>query len=63
MSKQWREVIWPTKSLAKYFCPSDLKLKFPKTRVLVDGTVSYQETETAKIPASYILNIQKIRGR
>ncbi|XP_062578650.1 uncharacterized protein LOC134240580 [Saccostrea cucullata] len=39
MSKQWREVdIWPPKSLVKYFCPSDFKLKFPKTRVLVDGT-------------------------
>lgn len=39
MSKQWREVdIWPPKSLVNYFCPSDFKLKFPNTRVIVDGT-------------------------
>ncbi len=39
MSKQWREVdIWLPKSLVNYFCPSDFKLKFPNTRVIVDGT-------------------------
>lgn len=39
MSKQWRELdIWPSRDLVSYFCPTDFKAKFPKTRVIVDGT-------------------------
>ncbi|XP_061190649.1 uncharacterized protein LOC133198614 [Saccostrea echinata] len=39
MSKQWQEVnIWPSRSLVKYFAPSDFKAKFPTTRIIVDGT-------------------------
>ena len=39
MSKQWKEVdLWPPTSLVNYFCLSDFKLKFPNTRVIVDGT-------------------------
>lgn len=39
MSKQWKEVdLWPPKSLVNYFYPSDFKLKFTNTRVIVDGT-------------------------
>lgn len=39
MACQWRELdIWPDRDLVRYFCPSDFKLKFPTTRVIVDGT-------------------------
>ncbi|XP_053393114.1 uncharacterized protein LOC128555267 [Mercenaria mercenaria] len=39
MSKQWREAnIWPSQNLVRYFMPSDFKLKFPKTRIIIDGT-------------------------
>ncbi|XP_069117620.1 uncharacterized protein [Argopecten irradians] len=39
MSKQWQEInIWPSRSLVRYFAPSDFKAKFPTTRVIVDGT-------------------------
>ncbi|XP_069109333.1 uncharacterized protein [Argopecten irradians] len=38
-SKQWQEInIWPSRSLVRYFAPSDFKAKFPTTRVIVDGT-------------------------
>lgn len=37
MSYQWREIdIWPSKDIVKCFSPSDFKLKFPNTRVIVD---------------------------
>lgn len=36
MSYQWKEIdIWPSKDTVKYFSPSDFKLKFPNTRVIV----------------------------
>ncbi|XP_061196585.1 uncharacterized protein LOC133204857 [Saccostrea echinata] len=39
MNKQWREIdLWPSRHLVKYFCPSDFKIKFPNTRVIIDGT-------------------------
>ncbi|XP_052227343.1 uncharacterized protein LOC127842053 [Dreissena polymorpha] len=39
MSKQWREVnIWPSGELVRYFMPTDFKIKFPKTRIIIDGT-------------------------
>ena len=39
MSKQWWEAnIWPSKDLVKYFSPSEFIVKFPTTRVIVDGT-------------------------
>ncbi|XP_050415275.1 uncharacterized protein LOC126829417 [Patella vulgata] len=39
MSRQWKEVCsWPKRDLVNYFCPSDFKLKFPSTRIIVDGT-------------------------
>ena len=39
MSKQWREAnIWPSQNLVRHFMPSDFKLKFPKTRIIIDGT-------------------------
>ena len=39
MSKQWRRLnIWPSQELVRHFAPSDFKLKFPTTRVIVDGT-------------------------
>ena len=39
MSKQWREAnIWPSQNLVRHFMPSDFKSKFPKTRIIIDGT-------------------------
>ena len=39
MSRQWREVnIWPTQKLVRYFSPCDFKVKFPCTRIIIDGT-------------------------
>ena len=29
---------WPSRSLVKYFSPSDFRKKFPTTRVIIDGT-------------------------
>lgn len=35
----WSEVnIWPSQDLVHYYAPEDFKLKFPMTRVIVDGT-------------------------
>lgn len=39
MSKQWREIdIWPSRSMVRYFAPSDFKATFPSTRIIIDGT-------------------------
>jgi hypothetical protein len=39
MYLQWKEIdIWPVRELVRYFTPSDFGLKFPKTRLIVDGT-------------------------
>lgn len=36
---QWSEINWwPSRDLVKYFAPSDFRLKFPNTRVIIDGT-------------------------
>jgi len=38
-SRQWAEIsIWPEKDLTNYYSPEDFKVKFPTTRVIVDGT-------------------------
>jgi DDE superfamily endonuclease/Helix-turn-helix of DDE superfamily endonuclease len=38
-ARQWSEInLWPNGDLIKYFCPEDFKLKFPSTRVIIDGT-------------------------
>ncbi|VDI07047.1 Hypothetical predicted protein [Mytilus galloprovincialis] len=39
MSGQWKELdLWPSRDLVRFFSPSDFKLKFPSTRLFVDGT-------------------------
>ncbi|KAK6165462.1 hypothetical protein SNE40_022386 [Patella caerulea] len=39
MYHQWKEIqIWPSRDLVRYFAPSDFQRKFPKTRVIIDGT-------------------------
>ena len=39
MYLQWSEInLWPEKSLVSLNMPSDFKRKFPRTRVIVDGT-------------------------
>jgi len=39
MSLQWREIdLWPERDIVHYHAPSDFKAKFPKTRVVFDGT-------------------------
>ncbi len=39
MSLQWREVeLWPNRDIVQFHAPSDFKAKFPKTRVVFDGT-------------------------
>jgi hypothetical protein len=39
MARQWREVnVWPSKDAVKFFAPSDFKMKFPSTRIIIDGT-------------------------
>jgi len=39
MSRQWRELnLWPHRDLVRFFSPSDFILKFPSTRLIVDGT-------------------------
>ncbi len=39
MSLQWRELnIWPEREVVHFYAPSDFKRKFPKTRVIFDGT-------------------------
>ena len=39
MHRQWQELnIWPSRSLVRYFNPSDFRAKFPTTRVIIDGT-------------------------
>lgn len=39
MSRQWREIqIWPSQDIVRYFSPQDFRAKFPKTRVIIDGT-------------------------
>ena len=36
---QWSEINWwPSQELVRYYAPSDFKAKFPKTRLIVDGT-------------------------
>ena len=36
---QWKELeIWPRKDLVHFHAPEDFRLKFPTTRVIVDGT-------------------------
>ena len=36
---QWKEInIWPVRELVKHFTPADFKLKFPSTRLIIDGT-------------------------
>jgi len=38
-SRQWSEInIWPEKDLVQFYSPTDFKVKFPTTRVIVDGT-------------------------
>ena len=39
MTVQWGEIDWwPSRDLVSYFAPIDFQLKFPTTRVVVDGT-------------------------
>ena len=39
MAVQWEEIDWwPSRELVHFFAPKDFKDKFPKTRVIVDGT-------------------------
>ena len=39
MDRQWKKLdLWPSKDLVKYIVPSDFKSKFPKARIVVDGT-------------------------
>ena len=39
MALQWQEIdIWPERDTVRFFCPRDFKLKFPQTRVIIDGT-------------------------
>ena len=36
---QWKEIdIWPVKELVKFYMPRDFRKKFPKTRIILDGT-------------------------
>lgn len=36
---QWHEIDWwPSRWMVNYFAPSDFRVKFPKTRVIIDGT-------------------------
>lgn len=36
---QWRELeLWPSQDVVAYFTPLDFNKKFPKTRVIIDGT-------------------------
>ncbi len=39
MCLQWSEIdTWPSRELVEYFCPTDFHSKYPKTRIIVDGT-------------------------
>jgi hypothetical protein len=39
MYAEWGELNWwPSRDLVRYFTPTDFKLKFPTTRVIIDGT-------------------------
>ena len=39
MNAQWKELdCWPVRELVQHFTPSDFGVKFPTTRVLIDGT-------------------------
>lgn len=39
MACQWNEIDWwPSQDCARFFAPSDFALKFPTTRVIIDGT-------------------------
>ena len=39
MYLQWSEVNWwPSRKLVSYFMPSDFSAKYPKTRLIMDGT-------------------------
>jgi hypothetical protein len=38
-SRQWGEMnLWPARDLTSFHAPEDFKVKFPTTRVIVDGT-------------------------
>ena len=38
-ARQWSEInCWPDKDLVQFYTPEDFKVKFPTTRVIVDGT-------------------------
>lgn len=39
MAAQWSEIDWwPSRDVVRYFAPTDFQVKFPKTRIIIDGT-------------------------
>ena len=39
MSLQWKKIDWwPSRDMTSYYCPTDIKAKYPTTRVIIDGT-------------------------
>ncbi|XP_056001088.1 uncharacterized protein LOC125656863 [Ostrea edulis] len=39
MSCQWRNIdLWPDRDVVRFFCPTDFRIKFPSTRVIIGGT-------------------------
>jgi hypothetical protein len=58
MSWQWREAnSWSPGNLVRYFAPTDIKAKFPTTRIIVDGTEC--PIKQLKAPTSNIFILQK----
>ena len=62
MSLQWRELdLWPSRDVVNFFMPSDFRRKFPKTRVVLDGTEC--PIKTPKLPLAQQATFSTYKNR
>lgn len=52
-------VLWPSKELVHYYAPSGFKQQYPRTRIILDGTMSCEETKVSSVTAGHLFNLQK----
>ena len=62
MNLQWREVnLWPDRETVDRFAPYDIQLKFPSTRVIIDGTEV--PIKKPQIPAAQQMTFSSYKNR